>query len=266
MPIRTLWPAIFVLALFSSATADAQSDDGATAEGAEEARLPRVLSVGLKGTGLEPSLLETLNAILPTLLSEHKELETIAGSDLERLTALEADRQAAGCDDSSCLSEIADALDAQLLVFGTAGRVGARAVVTLNLYDRAKAKAVARKTVEIDPAANLSEQLRPTVSALLTEGGTVTVAKEPSALAPTLYATGGVLAGAGAVVVLVGAVGYAALINSVDLFTDDPTAVQGVSDAYTALQWSTIGGGLAVIAAGGAVAGGTFLMTSMGGE
>ena len=66
---------------------------------------------------------ELLTSVVATHIANYERARALSGADVRELVALEADKQAAGCDDTSCLSEIAGALGA-CRWYGSAGGAG----------------------------------------------------------------------------------------------------------------------------------------------
>lgn len=128
------------------------------ATGAATARAdlsPRtVLVMDLRASGVDAGVARTIQSTLITELSRVPGLDILSGDDVKELVKLEASRQTAGCDvDGSCLAEIADALGAQLAIFGDVGQLGSLVVVNLSLFDTKAAMSTARAKAEVDAAA-----------------------------------------------------------------------------------------------------------------
>jgi hypothetical protein len=120
----------------------------------------------------------------------------LSTSDVRQLADLEATKQQAGCDTSSCLSEIAGALGARYVVFGDATQLGSLLVVNLNLFDVQTAAAVRRASFEVNDPAEIPAQTR-IAAAKLAGPPAAEEVTAPSALplAPlSLVIVGGVLA------------------------------------------------------------------------
>ncbi len=95
-------------------------------------------------------------------------LSVLSGDDLRNMADLESQRQDAGCSsDESCLVEIADAMNARLVVSGFVGRLGKLLVVNLSLFDARSAQAHGRATVEADSLEELPRKLEPAVRELV---------------------------------------------------------------------------------------------------
>jgi hypothetical protein len=179
----------------------------------------------------------------------------------------EAEKQALGCDTSSCLSEIAGALGAGYVVFGRVGRLDDVYLLQLNLFDSAKGRAVAREEARSDKLSVLSEQLRPLARRLVSPLTGETPVYENTGAADgdggslflPLVLAGGGTAAVGLGLVVAGAVGAAVSEGTLASTTESR---QAKSDA---LLWGPIsfvgaGVGAVVLLAGVGVAGAAFVV------
>lgn len=67
----------------------------------------------------------------------------VSQQDIEQMLSLEARQQLAGCDTTGCLAEVAGALDADEVLYGSVGRLGAdELVLTLSRVDPRKGRAL----------------------------------------------------------------------------------------------------------------------------
>lgn len=127
-----------------------------------------MLVLDLKAVDVAPAEVATLQVFVTTGLSQYPELDIISGDDVKNLVSLQAERTSAGCsDDASCLADIADALGAQLVVFGNCGRLDNALVINLNLFDSTKALSLGRVVVQADTAKALAKKLRPKLHELV---------------------------------------------------------------------------------------------------
>jgi hypothetical protein len=85
--------------------------------------------------GADPDLARLLTEMVVARLHEIGEHEIVSSNDITTLLGLEAQKQLVGCNDDSCLAELAGALDAEWLVSGTVSRLADRPVLTLKLLD-----------------------------------------------------------------------------------------------------------------------------------
>ncbi len=132
------------------------------------APLQKVLVMDLRANAVPTDQVQTLQSTLVTELSRVPGLEVLSGDDVRNLVQLEASKQVVGCDvDGSCLAEIADALGANLVVFGDVGKLGALLVVNLSLFDASKTASVARTRLDVKDLAEVPTTLPDAVLALV---------------------------------------------------------------------------------------------------
>jgi hypothetical protein len=107
-----------------------------------------VLVMDLKPTNADPDEVTVITQIVANSFSKHNAFNVLSGQDVSSAIGLEAQKQAMGCDEQTCLAEIAGALGADFVVFGTAGKLGQLFVVNLSLYDSAGANSAGRGQIE----------------------------------------------------------------------------------------------------------------------
>jgi hypothetical protein len=197
----------------------------------------RVLSMDLEHRNLAPEQAQLITGMVTVELSTYDALDVISGADIRRAMALEGEKQSAGCtSDTSCLAEVANAFDAELVLFGEIGVLNATTVINLNLYDPRTVQTVGRTTVRAGSLDDLPDALRPALRTMLERP----LAARGHALAPastnapvSSTAPAGRpswpwwLAGGGAVVAAVG--GVVAVVGLGPAF-----AYQGLADQYAA--------------------------------
>lgn len=177
---------------------------------------PRVLVLTPTSKAFDAGTTSTIGGLVTSELASDPQLDIIASDDVERLAALEGDRQNAGCTDNSCLAELAGAIGARYVVFGDVGRLGDVVIVQLNLFDSQTARALTRVTVQANSMSELPRALQPRVhelaAPLVSSSTQVSASSPPSNLPGTVAASGSfnvlpwVLITAGATAVLVGGV------------------------------------------------------------
>ena len=195
----------------------------AQANGADDHKL-KVLVLDPTSSTVEPAVLTTVGSLLSVELAKIKQLDVITSSDVKKIAALEADKQSVGCEESSCLAELAGAMGARLVIFGDANKLGSLTVLNLNLFDSQKAQSVGRTSIQAKTVEELPGLLAPAVRELVRDalkGEHVDVAAAAPAPAPpptnggsalaTLWTWG--LVGGGAVVGL-GGLAYDAVAPS----------------------------------------------------
>jgi hypothetical protein len=75
-------------------------------------------------------------------------VEVVGARDVQSILDVEAAKAAAGCDATSCANEIADALNAEEIVFGQLGHIGETWQLTLTRTERATLKVLGRSVKE----------------------------------------------------------------------------------------------------------------------
>lgn len=79
---------------------------------------------------------------------ESGDVELIGARDVQGILDVEAAKAAVGCDSTSCANEIADALNADEIVFGQLGRIGDTWQLTLTRTHRATLRVLGRSVKE----------------------------------------------------------------------------------------------------------------------
>jgi TolB-like protein len=254
------------LALLAASAASAQ--DAPAVEGTQRTT---VVVLDLEVIDVDPNKVKLLNGAVTDQLSGYEQLEIIAQADIRQMVDFEAEKQALGCDTSSCLSEIAGALGAGYVVFGRVGQLGEVVFVQLSLFDSAKGRAVSREEVRASDLAELPDKLRVAAARIASPltGEVVAAPDAPEVVEPAgdgggglatpLLITGGVLAGLG----VLGAVGggITALVIDGQLGEDGKSAQD--REGLVNLGWAGLGvavGSGVLALAGLGVAAGSFVV------
>lgn len=116
---------------------------------------------------LSGDLSRTLTELVTARIDEVSNYRTVSGTEIQKLVELEGEKSALGCDDSSCLAEVAGAMGASRVVFGRLSKLGNTLVLQLGLYDADKAEAVARKTLKAKDLDAIAASLDATVDELV---------------------------------------------------------------------------------------------------
>lgn len=184
----------------------------------------RILVLDLRNDGAKPEHARLVTDNIVVGLSRYPALEVLSQEDLRRVVATEGDRQAmGGCADDSCLVELAQAMDAQLVVHGSIGKLEQVTVVNLSLFDSRAGKSVAREMIQVQRLDDLPPRVEETTARLVKPllgdvGATSAPGAQQSVPAPDVPKTNRVLAGsvagvgacciAGPLLLLVGALGF----------------------------------------------------------
>ncbi len=109
----------------------------------------QMVALDMRATGgVAAGLAETLTPVLITELSRRPGMSIVSQADVQALLENEARKQNLGCEDDSCMTEIAGSLGAELLVSSSLGKVGRKWVVQLTLIEVEKAQVFRRVTGE----------------------------------------------------------------------------------------------------------------------
>jgi TolB-like protein len=243
-------------ALLALSLAQPSAPPGAP-EGPEGSR-PRLLVLDLEAlSGVEPGQAKALTNLVTGSLQNHSTIDVVSSEDVRRMAELDASRQAIGCDAVSCLAEIAGALGASHVVYGSIAKLGGSLVVTLNLFDAHRGASVARESLRAGSFDALLDNVDPALGRLAASilgapaAAPAPAAEEPasSTLSPFVI-VGGAVGGAGLVAgaVLLGITGV------LDGELGDP-AVDGKQKAETrttVIALGAAGVGALVLGAAGA--------------
>ena len=165
----------------------------------------RLLVLDLAAVGVDDNAARTITGVVSSLVDECSGVEAMSGADIRTMMSVAADQQILGCDDATCLGELANALGARYVVSGDVGRLGERYVVNLALFDSEKALSAGRRTVEVASLESMSAELLPAINALLAPLGGIpltTTARADSG--SVLVPIGGITLGVGVVAAGVG--------------------------------------------------------------
>lgn len=173
----------------------------------------RVLVLDLEAVGAVDK--DTARSIDPLVLAAASVAgaEVLAQSELKKIAEVEAGKAALGCDDSSCLAELAGAMGARFVLFGTVSKLGDATTVSMSMFD-SRSSTVARDNVVVRDLAELSDQLPPRVRALVLQRlglAPEAPASLPEPEGPSAMFMSGVVATAIGGAALVGGGGYAGL-------------------------------------------------------
>jgi hypothetical protein len=217
-----------------------------------EAASRRVLVLDLKSSDGDKVLAATLSLLVAEAVTREPNISVTSGQDLQTLIARSAAKQEIGCDETmeACIAQLADALDADIVVSGTVARLEDEILVSLTAYDSRAQAAIARATARGQTAKDLPRRIDSAVARLF---GRVVDAEETRPLA-ALVPIGAVIGAVGAV----GAITFGSwtVVNNATLLDPQSSGRDktGARDMYTPVSALTFTA-VAVGAAGLAVAG-----------
>ncbi len=237
---------------------------------------PRLLIMDLNaGEEINKTVRDTVGGLITAEVSRRETFESISGEDIRNMVALEGQKQAMGCDDSSaCLAEIAGALGARLVVFGRLNQVAGQFILQMSLLDAQSAQVIGRDVFKAaDEGALLrglpgvvADVLRPAYAALGVPEEVVHVEEEPLAedggggLSSALLGTGAAVGIAGVAVGVLAAGTAAAVYWGALANTDLPSGLRKNAQLgwYGLVALSALGA--VVVVPGLAVAGASFVV------
>jgi hypothetical protein len=167
----------------------------------------RVLALELEPVGVDTSLARAVDPVLLAAAASVDGVELVSQGEMKKMADLEATKADLGCDTSSCLAELAGAMGARFVLFGSVSRLGEQTTVALSLFDSQSAS-VTRDLVAVSDVGHLPKELPAHVRGLLAKGAGLAVADEPAPGAPSPGPSVSFIAGVGAA-----AVGAAALVG-----------------------------------------------------
>lgn len=108
-----------------------------------------------------------LTSLVATAAAKDPMFDVLTRDDVRNALAVEAEKQSLGCAESSCLAEIAGAMGARIVVYGSVGRLGQQLVLTLNLFDSEAARSGGRRVAQAVDLDKLAALVEPTTQELL---------------------------------------------------------------------------------------------------
>ena len=109
---------------------------------------PQLLVLDFRSEGVDDGTARALQDITSSAFADTKRFGVLSGADISDMLDLEAQKQTAGCESSSCIAEIAGALGADYVVTGRITRLGSLFLLKLALLEPAKARTVGQETLE----------------------------------------------------------------------------------------------------------------------
>lgn len=108
-----------------------------------------------------------LTSLVANAASRDARFDVLTRDDVKNAVAVEADRQGLGCEESTCLAELAGALGARIVVYGSVGQLGEDTLLTLNLFDSDAASSGGRRVARGKTITELSSVVEATTTELL---------------------------------------------------------------------------------------------------
>jgi hypothetical protein len=127
----------------------------------------RVLVMDLEAIGVPVDEASAATRVVAAAAADVDGVVVMSAAELRRLAELEGTKATAGCsDDANCLADIAGALGAERVIFGSLSRLGSTTTVVLSLYTSATQRAE-RRSFDVVDMNGLSVLLRSNTASLL---------------------------------------------------------------------------------------------------
>lgn len=126
--------------------------------GTPAAAKKKVAVLDVRAVGeVDPRQIAGLSSLIAAEFARSKDLQVTAGSDLRTMIGFERERQLLGCNDSSCLAELAGGLGVDYLVSTEVSRLGRLWLYSQTLLDTVRGKAKSRVGQRCDTAEQLAD-------------------------------------------------------------------------------------------------------------
>lgn len=105
-----------------------------------EAPKVKVAVMRFTAPGFKDDAVENLYGLFVAEFDSYPRLQVVSRDEIEAMLGFEAQKSKLGCDDTSCLTEIAGALGVQKIIAGKIGKVGSTFVLNMTMIDHASAR------------------------------------------------------------------------------------------------------------------------------
>lgn len=204
---------------------------------------------------IDDDVRSTVSERVAFAVADAARFSVLSTDEMRALSNLAAERQAAGCDDDACMTELAGALDARFVVRPRIARSGREVLLTVVVFDATTAQVIGRGSGDTTSLDNLGPLVVAVVDEALAEAKLLRPGRTPAAGPRPLVIAGGAGLGVAAVGAAGGALAFliaeSTLQTPTELTADEYRRWQGIGRAGVFL-----GGGVAVVAG---VVGGTLL-------
>ncbi|MEE8408333.1 MAG: PEGA domain-containing protein [Myxococcota bacterium] len=116
---------------------------------------PRIAVMPLRPQRVDADIVKILDSILVTHLGSLTQYDVIGTDEIAAILEMEGMKDSLGCSDVSCAAEIGGALDAQLTLVGSVGKLGDNVIINLTLFDNRSMKVKHRASVKVQNDENL---------------------------------------------------------------------------------------------------------------
>lgn len=102
----------------------------------------------------------TVDGVIAVEMDRLGEFDVLSSNDLRAVLNAEATKTAVGCEDSSCLVELADAMGASLVSYGHVATLNKAVVLTLHMFNAKTGKSIGREIIQVQDLDNLPAEVR----------------------------------------------------------------------------------------------------------
>jgi len=133
---------------------------------ARSAERPQLLVLDFRAEGVDKGTADLIMDVVTSAFAKTNRFDVKSSDDIAELLNLEAGKSALGCDDASCMAEIAGALGAELVVSGRIGKLGETYILKIAVLKPATATTVGQETVQAKSLDELPARLKPVAKKL----------------------------------------------------------------------------------------------------
>jgi len=244
------------------ATPVAPAPPPSTASEPSSSEVPSVLVLNLEAAHVDEVTVKILDGMIESAVARQRGLRVVSSGEIARIIEIEGNKQALGCLQDSCLSELAGAMGTRYVLFGHVAPLGETLVMQLRLFDSQSLVMVAREELKGASPDVLATAIPPAVDTLF--ASVATRAEVEAVEEDEVPAMAWVLLGSGGAVILLAGVvvvGSAAIATYGFVTLTDATASRASKDMVVNLMTPSVVGvvvGGALAAGGGALALSTF--------
>ena len=205
-------------------------------------------SAGIQATAEHRALAASLDTTLALRMRESGWVRVTTERDVAAVLGLERQQQLLGCSDTSCMAELAGALNSRALVTGELARVGALFQLSIKVIDAQTAGVVfaALEREESDQALLLAVDKLAAAAAEAVARHYGLVAPRPSVLPLIGMVGGGIVAAGGGVLLGLSALDRDALVAQSPPTRDAALALKSAGELKQAVGLALVGVGAAV--------------------
>ena len=136
---------------------------------AERPSSQSLLVMDLRANGVDSSSVQTIQGLLVDEISKASSASVLGGEDLRRVLEVQNNKALMGCNDDACMAEIAGALGAEQVIYGSLGKLGQLYILQLVLFDAGNVQVIRRANIRESKLEKFPELLPALVGKLLNQ-------------------------------------------------------------------------------------------------